>query len=60
MREYFGFYAFEIKRFDQNYYYSLYGDKKITSKELFETAQEARFAAIGHINLLEMELEYAE
>lgn len=30
-------------------------DGKIESQEYFDTPQEARFAAIGHISLLEME-----
>ena len=42
------------------YYYEIYGsgctpydDGIIESNDYFETEQEARFAAIGHINLLE-------
>ena len=69
MREKYSCYEFEIKSgyktTDPNdneeiYFYFIYGtgcspydDGVIESSEWFESEQEARFAAIGHINLLE-------
>ena len=58
-------YEFEIKKVEVNewndrYDYIIYGigcwpydDGKIESEEWYDTEQEARFAAIGHISLLE-------
>ncbi len=64
-REKYSFYEFEIKKIEvgewkDRYDYIIYGeghfpydDGVIESDEWFDTEQEARFAAVGHIDLLE-------
>ena len=59
-REKYSYYEFEIKSKNIGYVYEIYGtgclpydDGVIESDEWFDTEQEARFAAIGHIDLLE-------
>ncbi len=64
-REKYGLYEFEIKcqwvdELSDKFVYTIYtegckpyDDGIIESNEWFETEQEARFAAIGHITLLE-------
>jgi len=37
----------------RRYVYVIYANDEIESAEWFDTEQEARFAAIGHIDLLE-------
>lgn len=60
MKERFSCYEFEIKYNNNKYTYKLYTkgcmpyyDGVIESDEWYETEQEARFAAIGHISLKE-------
>ena len=68
MREKYSYYEFEIFSYekggkdyhDQGYVYKIftegchpYDDGIIDSEDWFDTEQEARFAAIGHITLLE-------
>lgn len=67
MKEKYSCYDFEIESYPDDdypdtkyYYYKIYGegcypydDGVIESSEYYDTIQEARFAAIGHIDLLE-------
>jgi len=53
-------YKFEVQEYMGRYDYIIYTggcypycDGKIESSDWFDTKQEARFAAIGHIDLLE-------
>lgn len=58
--EKYSLYEFEIKKGEEGWIYFIYTegcrpyyDGTIESDEWFDTEQEARYAAIGHITLLE-------
>lgn len=60
MKERYSCYEFRIKQCNTGFDYEIYGtgcipydDGVIKSLEWYDTEQEARFAAIGHISLLE-------
>ncbi len=52
-----GDYDFELHKEEQGWVYDIYHrgymDAWVESEDYFETEQEARYAAIGHITLLE-------
>lgn len=57
-REKYSLYEFEIRKVEvsewkDRYEYKIFGEEIIESDEWYDTEQEARFAAIGHITLLE-------
>lgn len=58
--EKYGSLNFQVISLDNNWVYEIYtegcrpyDDGTIESQEFYDTEQEARFAAIGHIDLLE-------
>jgi len=55
--ESFSLYDFEIHKEDEGWVYDIYSREYknilVESDEWFDTEQEARYAAIGHISLLE-------
>jgi uncharacterized protein YegP (UPF0339 family) len=56
MREIYSYFQFKIlKSSDKEWAYELYTDDDgvITSDENYDSEQEARFAVIGHITLIE-------
>jgi hypothetical protein len=59
-REKYSYYEFRVKKCKAGFDYEIYGtgchpydDGIIEADEWFDTEEEARFAAIGHITLLE-------